>query len=268
MFLADSHTHSICSPDGVVPMREMAKGAVQAGISSLCITDHCDFLSLDGKERTTNYDWTPILTQYQEMKSIWGNRIDLPLGLEFGMGFIDPQAAKTVLSLPDLDFVIGSVHNLSEAAGGKDFYCLSYETEANCYCALDDYFASMEQLAEGEFYDVLGHIIYPLRYMNGIYHNPISLWKYTDQIRSILRRAVESGRGMEVNTWKGKTLKDWIPILREYKECGGEIITVGSDAHDPEPIGWGIEDAYALLKDVGFHYVANFHERKPVFHKL
>ncbi|MDF2838953.1 MAG: Histidinol-phosphatase [Evtepia sp.] len=268
MFIADSHTHSICSPDGVVPMTEMAKGAVRAGISSLCITDHCDFLSLDGMERITNYDWMPLLAQYQEMRSQWGSHIDLPLGLEFGMGFLDPQAAETVLALPELDFVIGSVHNLSEEAGGKDFYCVSYETEADCYLALDNYFSSMERLAEGKFYDVLGHIIYPLRYMNGNYQYPISLWKYTDQIRVILKKAVESGRGMEVNTWKGKTLNEWIPVLQLYKECGGEIITVGSDAHDPEPIGRGVKHAYAMLSDLGFRYVANYHERKPQFWKL
>lgn len=268
MFLADSHTHSICSPDGVVTMTEMAKGALKAGMSSLCITDHCDFLSLDGTERTIDFHWQPILKQYKEMQSLWGSQIDLPLGLEFGMSFLDPKAAKAVLALPQLDFVIGAVHNLSEEAGGKDFYCLSYETEAACYWALDNYFTSMERLAEGDFYDVLGHIIYPLRYMNGTYEKPITLWNYTDQIRGILKRAVESGRGMEVNTWKGKTIKEWIPVLKLFKECGGEIITVGSDAHDPEPIGRGIKDVYAILSDLGFRYVANYHERKPEFRKL
>jgi histidinol-phosphatase (PHP family) len=268
MFLADSHTHSICSPDGVVPMTEMAKGAVRVGMSSLCITDHCDFLNLDGTERNTSYDWQPVLTQYQEMKLQWGSQIDLPLGLEFGMGFLDPKAAKTILDFPELDFVIGSVHNLSEESGGKDFYFVSYQTEADCYSALDNYFASMEQLAKGPFYDVLGHIIYPLRYMNGAYQNPITLYDYTDRIRGILKKAAESGRGMEVNTWKGKTLKEWIPILKLFKECGGEIITVGSDAHDPEPIGRGVTEVYDILRNLGFRYVANYHKRKPEFWKL
>ena len=268
MYFADSHTHSSCSPDGTVSMTEMAKGAVRAGMACLCITDHCDFLSLDGSELQTEYDWKPILAQYQEMLSQWGNQLDFPLGLEFGMGFLDPNAARSLLALPELDFVIGSVHNLSVEAGGKDFYCLPYESEADCYWALDNYFSSMERLAEGEFYDVLGHIIYPLRYMKGKYEKPISIRNYTDQIRVILKKAVESGRGIEINTWKGKTLKEWIPILELYKECKGEIITVGSDAHAPEPIGAGIQEAYAMLRELGFRYVANYHQRKPEFIKL
>ena len=267
MLLADHHTHSICSPDGSFSMNAMAEGAYRAGVQALCITDHCDFLSLDG-ERQPFYDWNPPLLQYREMKSTWGAKLDLTLGLEFGVGFLDETAAREVLSQEALDFVIGSVHNLSEAAGGRDFYCLDYETEADCYLALDDYFVSMQRLAESDFYDVLAHIIYPLRYMKGKYAAPISLKGYTDQVRSILRVAAERGRGIEINTWKGQTLQEWMPILELYKDCKGEIITVGSDAHSPEPIGAGIRESYAMLKDLGFRYVASYHGRRPDFIKL
>ncbi|MBP1758198.1 MAG: Histidinol-phosphatase [Firmicutes bacterium] len=268
MILIDSHTHSSCSPDGTVPMIQMAQGAMKAGVTDLCITDHCDFLTLDGTARTTTYDWAPVFAQWLEMKAAYGNRLNLSLGLEFGMGHLDAQAAQQVLSLPELDFVIGSVHNLTETEGGKDFYFLPYETEGDCYRALDNYFSSMEALSRSPFYDVLGHIIYPLRYMTGGYERPISLYRYTDHIRSILKNAVEAGRGMEVNTWKGKTLVEWRPILELYRESRGEIITVGSDAHDPAPVGAGIRDAYAMLTDLGFRYVASYQQRKPTFIKL
>lgn len=267
MLLADHHTHSICSPDASYPMLDMAKGAHLAGVGALCITDHCDFLSLKG-EPTPFYDWEQPLLQFQEMQSEWGKHLDLTLGLEFGVGFLNEEEAKKVLSQPALDFVIGSVHNLSEKAGGKDFYCLEYATEEDCYGALDDYFASMQRLAESDCYDVLGHIIYPIRYMKGHYKEPINVLRYTDEIRNILRTAVEHGHGMEINTWKGQTLKEWIPILELYRECRGEIITVGSDAHAPLPIGAGIRESYAILKDLGFRYVANYHGRRPDFIKL
>lgn len=57
-------------------------------------------------------------------------------------------------------------------------------------------------------------------------------------------------------------------ILELYKQMGGEIITVGSDAHRPERVGDRIDEAYDLLKDIGFNYVTTFKERKPEFHKL
>ena len=59
MFLADCHTHSLCSPDSNAPMLQMAQKAYEYGLHALCLTDHCDLLSLEG-ERTLDYDWTPV----------------------------------------------------------------------------------------------------------------------------------------------------------------------------------------------------------------
>ena len=267
MVFADCHTHSSCSPDGGIPMVEMAKTALQYGLTTLCLTDHCDLLSLDGTQRTLEYDWIPLLRQRKEMLDRFGTKLDLPLGLEHGMGFLVPEASKKILSQPGLDFVIGSVHNLSEEAGGGDFYYQPYDTLEHCYQALDNYFASLETMAAGAFYDVVGHIIYPLRYM-GDFAPLVKLDRYTDQICRIMTLAVDSGRGIEINTWKGQTLQEWIPILRLYRQCRGEIITVGSDAHATQPIGRGVSQAYALMKESGFRYVAVYHQRQPEMLKL
>ena len=43
---------------------------------------------------------------------------------------------------------------------------------------------------------------------------------------------------------------------------GGELITVGSDAHTPEYLGYGFEQARELLKSCGFRYYTVFHHRK------
>lgn len=266
MFFADCHTHSSCSPDGSIPMVEMARTAVRYGLSCLTLTDHCDLLSLEG-EPTPAFDWTPLRAQRAEMLARYGTQLDLPYGLEFGCGHLDPAASDTILSEPGLDFVIGSVHNLSPAAGGKDFYFVPYESTEDCRRALDDYFASLLTLAAGPYYDVMGHIIYPLRYMTGDFDEPdLRCWR--DEIHEILRLAAESGRGIEINTWKGQTLGEWLPILREFRSVGGEFVTVGSDAHTTEPIGRGVREAYQLMQDCGFRYVAVYHERKPDMYKL
>ena len=100
MFLADHHTHSSCSPDGTVPMRDMAQGAVQNGVQDICITDHCDFLSLEGQP-TPGYDWAPVLTQYHEMQSLFGKQLSLRLGIEYGVPYYDVTSAQDVLSQPE-----------------------------------------------------------------------------------------------------------------------------------------------------------------------
>ena len=168
---------------------------------------------------------------------------------------------------PELDFVIGSVHNRSLAAGGDDFYYGDYHSPGACYQALDDYVSSLERLASAGAYDVLGHIIYPLRYMaRGC--PEVSMDRYADRIRVALAIAIASGRGMELNTYNGRTLAEWRPWLALYRELGGEILTVGSDAHVPENVGQGVPEAYDLIRAAGFRYIAVYEGRKPRFVKL
>lgn len=263
MYLSDYHTHSILSPDSDTPLEQMAQAAVAAGLDELCITDHCDLLTLQGQP-VDNYDWPPAVAQHREESARFAGRLTIRLGLELGMAHLNPAASAAIVSIPELDFVLGSIHNLCPEKGGRDFYYVDYPDEQACYRALDDYFASMALMAATPYYDVLAHIIYPLRYMNV----PVSLERYTEQIRAILRAAVESGRGMEVNTWRGRTVAEWKPILSLYRDCGGEIVTVGSDAHVPNGVGKGIREAQGLLADCGFQYVCTYHKHKPVFHKL
>ena len=263
MYLTDYHTHTKLSPDGSVPLAEMAEAAVAAGLNELCITDHCDLLELYG-EPVDHYDWPPALEQYAAVAPRYAGKLTIRLGLEFGMAHLNPEASRAILDRPELDFVLGSIHNLCPQKGGTDFYYVDYPDPAACYAALDDYFASMAILAATPCYDVLAHIIYPLRYMEA----PVSLEGYYDRIRAILRTAVENGRGMEVNTYRGRTVAEWKPILELYRDCGGEILTVGSDAHIPGGVGKGIREAMELIAGCSFRYVCTYDKRKPVFHKL
>ena len=252
MFLSDYHSHSLVSFDGKFPMSDMAQAAVNAGLNELCITAHCDFLDENGVPVRT-YDWAKALDQF-EAAECFHHRDDfnLRLGLELGMPYLDPAAAEHICSQPLLDFVLGSV------------YYADYSTAAACREALDDYFASLALLAETDFYDVLAHIIYPLRYMKPA-DGPVTLEGYEDRLEALLRTAIGRGKGMEVNTWCGRTLADWLPMLKLYRSLGGEIVTVGSDAHAPGNVGKGVPQAFDLLREAGFRYVTVFRRRKPVF---
>lgn len=268
MYLADYHSHTLCSPDSSAPLEAMARAARDAGLDSLCVTDHCDLLNGDG-QRTFSFDWSPLLKQFHTVSAGLKDGPDLRLGLEFGSAQVDADAARAILNQPELDFVIGSLHNRSEANGGADFYYGQYTSPASCFEALDDYFASMALLASmDDCYDVLGHIIYPLRYMARDGQTDLSLAPYRDRLCAILRTVAERGRGIEVNTWCGRTVEPWREILSLYRACGGEIITIGSDAHSPEHVGKGVREAQSLLRDMGFRYLATYRRRRPEWIKL
>ncbi|MDY3040455.1 MAG: histidinol phosphate phosphatase, partial [Roseburia inulinivorans] len=53
-----------------------------------------------------------------------------------------------------------------------------------------------------------------------------------------------------------------------YRELGGEIITIGADAHKPEHVAFDFAKVPSILKDAGFDYFTVFRERKPEFVRI
>ena len=96
--------------------------------------------------------------------------------------------------------------------------------------------------------------------------------KYAQEIDEILKKVIAMGKGIELNTagWKyGLAFCHPHPeILCRYKELGGEIITVGSDAHKPEHVAYDFQKAADVLKACGFKYYTEFQDRKPIFKQL
>ncbi|MCI8537292.1 MAG: PHP domain-containing protein [Oscillospiraceae bacterium] len=266
MYLTDYHTHSSCSHDGHVTMREMAEAACGLGLAELCITDHCDTLDGEGGWSSA-YDWAPVLAQYEEARQALAGRMTVRLGVELGNASSDLTASRAWLNQPALDLVIGSIHCWSMAAGGKDYYFDKYDTPEKCARTMEDYFGQMAELVSApDCFDVLGHVIYPIRYMNRDGQNP-SLAPYEEQIRDIFRRAAGQGRGMEINTYRGRTIEEWKPVLTWFRESGGEIVTIGSDAHQIDQLA-GHRAAYELLEACGFRYFACYEKRKPLLRRL
>ncbi len=263
MYLVDYHTHSCCSPDSTARLEDMAAAARRAGLAELCTTDHCDLQHEDGSA-LVSWDWSPVLDQYHaEAAALHGSDFRLLLGLELGGAHTNPALAGEILSGAPLDFVIGSVHNLSPSAGGRDFFFLDYPTEEFCRTVLDDYFTSLLALAPLPHYDALGHIIYPLRYMNGRAGHKVTLEPWSDQLDMLLTTVIHTGRSIEVNTHAGREIEDWRPILARYRALGGEYVTVGSDAHTPPHVGKGIPQALELLRETGFRWLTVYRQRRP-----
>lgn len=270
MYLTDLHTHSILSMDGNVPLSDMAQAAVNAGFSALTVTDHYDMLAEDGSRNLT-YDWAPSLAQFAETVPLFKDRLTLHLGIELGEAFVSPEHARGVLAQAGdaLDQVIGSIHNFREEHGGGEYFFAKFDTPEFCRYALDDYFTSMEELvAMPDCYDVLGHIIYPTRYMHRDGHDIDLMDNYKERLAEILRSVIKTGRSIEVNTCRGNTVEDWRKILNLYKDLGGKLVTTGSDAHWPKDVGKGIRESYSLLQACGFDRIAVYTRRKPEFKNI
>jgi histidinol-phosphatase (PHP family) len=117
-------------------------------------------------------------------------------------------------------------------------------------------------------YNVYGHLDYILRYgRTKAEHFRIS--DYRDLFKEIFKTIVYDGKGIEINTaglYHGLDFPHpHTDILRLYKEAGGEIITIGSDAHKVNFVGYGFDKAKETLQNHGFKYYCTFKNMKPEF---
>ena len=268
MYLADYHTHTRCSPDARNTMAEMAAAAAAAGLDEICFTDHVEPLEWNlTVPKGTDHDWQPAERAFAQAEAA-GGTIRLRLGAELGDAPWDfAWAERQLARAPQLDFVIGSIHSLPPPVD-CNLALFAPADEAVARAGLADYLTQLERLARWGRFHVLGHLTLPLRYLNERRGFHLTFDGFETEIAQILRLVVEKGLGIEVNTNHGNTPLPDEKWLRMYRQLGGEIITLGSDAHRISDVGCAIREGQALLRTCGFRRFCTFDRGEPVWHDL
>ena len=269
MYLADYHTHSRISPDAQYPMTEMVRAALAAGLDELCFTDHLEPVNWYTQVRRDPYGWEELQEEFRTAQEEAAGRIQLRLGIELGDAPRDFEHVETLMAdAPELDFIIGSEHMLSQAYGYMDLSQFDPAGEAEARAGIADYLHQMRLMAGWGKFDVLGHLTLPLRYLNEKRGFHLTFDGFEDQVEDIFRALLENGCGIEVNTNRGNEPLPSAKWLRMYRQLGGEIVTLGSDAHSPAYVGKAIRERQELLRTCGFRRFCTFEKRVPVWHAL
>lgn len=263
MILSDFHTHSTFSTDGTDKLVEMANSAVEKGLKTICFTEHNDFDYPGGEFLLDTDAYKNELFRVREQLS---GKIEVLFGVELGLMKHLGERLREYLDGRGFDFVIGSSHLID----GKDPYFPEYFAELGQKNGVLRYFESIvENIGAFSDFDVYGHLDYAVRYSPEKSYNPVDFREIIDEI---LRKIVSLGKGIEINTAglrKGLSHANPHPfILKRYRELGGEIITVGSDAHNTADIAADFDLAESFLKDAGFEFYTVFRQRKPHFVRL
>lgn len=267
MIKADIHMHTDFSHDSEHTPEEMIKGAAAKGLFAICFTDHYD---------KDNMEWGPedifepdrYFEVMKPLREKYSGKVDVGIGVEIGLRpYLGEYYEKLTGSYP-FDYVIGSVHSIkgTDPAAGKIFE--EYADKEVYRMAMEE---TLEDIRKISCFDSLGHLDYVVRYGK----NREKEYRYaelSDIIDEILKALIEKGKGLELNT---AGLKYGLPfahpqtcILKRYRELGGEIVTVGADAHRPEHIAYDFNQAARILKECGFEHYTLFRERKPSFYRI
>ncbi len=285
---ADYHIHTEFSDDSTEPMERQIERAIGLGLEEICFTDHVDYgVKKDWEEGNierrmglgngtdpagtvyiANVNYPEYFGKILRMKEIYGDRIRIRSGLEFGIQTITLDRFEKLYRTweKDLDFVLLSIHQV----GNREFWNGDFQRGRTRREFNEAYYR--ELLAAASFFDhysVLAHLDLIVRYDP---EGPLPFSEIRDLVAPILQTVIEKGKGIEINTssWH-YGLADTQPsreILSLYREMGGKIVTIGSDAHTASRLGDHVREAAEILKDLGFDSVAAFEHMEPVFHPL
>lgn len=274
---ADYHVHTEFSDDSVYPLLDVVRDAAGMGLEEICLTDHVDYgIKVDwdsgqeiryrNGEPYANVDYPRYVSQIEEARRLYGDRIRVKLGLEFGMQVHTIPQYEALFRRYPFDFIILSVHQVEDKEfWTQDFQRGKTQEEYN----LRYYEELLSLVRQYKNYSVLGHVDLITRYdQAGIY--PFE--KVRPILTDIFRQVISDGKGIELNTsYHRYGLKDTSParaILELYRELGGRILTIGSDSHKPEQLGAYIPEGRALLKELGFREFCTYEKMEPLFHPL
>lgn len=261
---ADFHLHCCFSGDSDALPEEIVETGIQRGLSALCFTDHYD-AEYPYEDVCFELNTEAYVSRIAGLRDIFKGQIFVGIGVELGL---QPQLGplyRSYVARYPFDFVIGSTHLVD----GMDPYYGSFWEKHTPGGGIRRFLeVTLENIHGFDEFDVYGHLDYIVRYVpEGM--GRFSMKEHGDLVDEILRTLIARGKGIEVNTG-GYRAGLGAPnpcqaVLQRYRELGGEIVTLGSDAHLVKDVGKSIEKAQEVLRVCGFRYFALFRGRRPEF---
>ena len=271
--LMDCHTHTKFSFDSDAGPAEMLDKAKSLGLAAWAVTDHCECNCWYPREHYSGEvlsdhfdfgsDYERSVAAVTEMKR--SDDMNIICCIEMGQPLQALDIAEKIVSDSRLDFVLASLHQLS---GEEDFYFIKYSECAsdriNSLC--ERYFREIYEMCRWGKFDILAHLTYFLRYMR---ENAPDISRYDDIIAESFRELIAKDKGIEINTSGlrngGSETFPTLKYVKLFRDLGGELISVGSDAHTPQDIGSGTAQGAEIAAAAGFTRLCCFKKRKPYF---
>ena len=264
--ICDMHIHSEVSHDGRESVDDIAKSCIEKRISVFAITDHCDIQEI-GQTDVFGLACKSVENAIKA-KEKYKDKVKVLVGIEIGEAILNLDYTNRLLNFFDFDVVIGSVHGIRYKGNDGSYSQIDFSTFTdkmlNDYMSL--YFDELLETLQSIKFDIMAHLTCPLRYINGKYSRGVDSRNYEKQITKILDYIIKNQIAMEINTsgvnddFTGLMPDLW--IIEKYKKMGGNLITLGSDAHIKERVANGFDKVIPILKDMGFDTLCYFEKRQ------
>jgi len=230
-------------------MERSCERAIEVGLPAIAFTEHADWALVH--EGQHSVDIAGYLDAVERCRAKFKD-LRILTGVELGEPHWFPKETAEVLAAGPLDQVHGSIHCIR--LGGRLIDASQFRERPGIDFreAVTEYFRETLAMVEsGQPFETLAHLDYPKRYwLDGL--APYREEDYEAVIRAILVAAAHTGRVLEVNTTRGRTLCPDITVVRWWREVGGQAVQYGSDAHQPDKVAEGFMLATQMVEAAGF----------------
>lgn len=267
----DNHNHSQFSFDGGrTSVEASARAAVSAGLKGICFSDHCDHyvppMKADFEDlKPEHFNVAEQQGEIDRVQEMLGESIHILKGIEIGMYEDCHEDIRNVLGNNSFDQVLASVHYIEQT----DPYYGGYYEGKEWKEAYGKYLETIyrEMIWLGDF-DIMGHYDYIVRYAP-YPQTCIRYRDFSDIFDEMFRYLINEGKALEINTksyegHRGRVVELDRDVLLRYREMGGEIISLGSDSHEPSRVGAGFLHHADLLRFLGFRWTAHYESRRLI----
>jgi histidinol-phosphatase (PHP family) len=245
----DTHIHGQFSSDSKLDYRNLCQKSIEKNYKVIAFTEHFDLLDSE----LQNYGG-PVLKKYIDyLSKIQREFPDLTIikGIELGEPHRIVDIAKKLFSEVTIDYIIGSLH-FTKTKINVSVKIDNPMTE----CDVQQYYKEILEMVEIGNFDTLGHLGI---YKRSLFYQQIPSEKNVQHIiDEIFRVMIKKNICLEINSSSLKNYPTYLPDpihLTRYKRLGGELITIGSDAHDLETFDKYYEKIVVSLKKLGFSYL-------------
>jgi histidinol-phosphatase (PHP family) len=251
----ESHSHTPLCNHATGDPTEYAAMAVRRGLTGLIVTCHNPMPNnFSARVRMREDEFDTYVALVEEAAAEWAGRVDVRLGLEADYfegheGYLEKQ-----LRSADFHFVLGSVHPQIDEFRDRYWQDDAREVQRT-------YFRLLAQSAETGLFDSLAHPDLVKNFTSEDWHPD----EIMDDICAALDRIAATGVAMELNTsGVNKTISEMNPFPGMLSQMRARDIpvTLGADAHQPERVADGYEEALGLLAQSGYTHVSFFLNRQ------
>jgi histidinol-phosphatase (PHP family) len=193
-------------------------------------------------------------------------RLIVRAGIELGEPHLYQAECQALLHGYPFDYALGSLHWVGDEVVFERKYFRRPADEAYGL-----FFEELERMTRVGGFDVLSHFDVVARVGQPLYggYDP---HRYEETIRAVLKNCIERGIALDLNTQglrnRCQLLTPGLEILTWYRELGGERVTLGSDAHNPDDIAANFDMAIEALQAAGLRYVTQFARRQASLVKI